>query len=275
MLCCFPGSSFYSGDLVLSIEFFPGVEPSLATPLWVRFGAGSPSTHGDGVAAAKQDPSGGGASLAVNATGQDVALAHLGFLGGGGEASLKVLVHAFDLPPGAYILEARLGAHWHAPVSQQTVSKVHFTLLDFYAAAVAVDPAPRDARAPPPFSEAATAEAAAAAAAAPAAPACHLGWRGRDAPLVVDAFPFFNELDVLEARFHELEHVVCVANAAWLPGPQRRCVGFIGSLFGSSSFFKKNRVCASYSSCSRAGAMPLFFCLLSSRWTCFCSWRAR
>jgi len=29
--------------------------------------------------------------------------------------------------------------------------------------------------------------------------------------VVVDAFPFFNELDVLEARLHELDSVVCVA----------------------------------------------------------------
>ena len=73
-------------------------------------------------------------------------------------------VHSFDLSPGRHRVEVRLGASWGSPLSRATTAQAEFTVLDWQ------DGCPS----------------------------------ASSNVVVVDAFPFFNELDILEARLHEV-----------------------------------------------------------------------
>jgi len=181
------------------VDFFPGIEPSRTTPLWVRFFSLPDSlAHG-------HDPSASAsANMPLNATGQDVVLGNFGYVGVN-EAGQKLFIHAFDLPPGAYRLELGLASHGNRIMSQQTHKTLFFTLLDFYGE---VDLPPIQAVSNTPHIMAGGASHKASVAAEPTEANSGALNSACGAPLVVDAFPFFNELDLLEARLHELNNVV-------------------------------------------------------------------
>lgn len=154
--------------------------------------------HGD-------DPSASAsANMPLNATGQDVVLGNFGYVGVN-EAGQKLFNHAFDLSPGAYRLDLGLASHGHRIMSQQTHKTLFFTLLDFYDD-VDMPPIQPVYDTPHTMSEGASHEASV----ADESTEANSGAQNPDCftPLVVDAFPFFNELDLLEARFHELSNVV-------------------------------------------------------------------
>jgi hypothetical protein len=126
-----------------------------------------------------------------SATNHNAVLTHFGNVCVN-EAGQHLLVHAFDLPAGAYRLDLRLASLGHEIVSQQTHQTIYFTLLDFYDEAEVV-----------------SIENSKSLGSADSAEATSTAFRSDcSEPLVVDAFPFFNELDLLEARLHELNDVV-------------------------------------------------------------------
>lgn len=122
-----------------------------------------------------------------------------------GHPSELVFVSPFSLAPGAHTVEAVLGSSWGEPLSAATRLEASFTLLalhdtctipasDPVGAAVGAEPRGRSDVGSGGSSS---------------------GGGGRGGVVVVDAFPLFNELGLLEARLLELDKV----------GAQCRCTG--------------------------------------------------
>jgi hypothetical protein len=106
------GAEIFSADIVLSLEFLPGIEPSPEHPLWCRFFSEDVDDNDD-----EKD----------RLLRQSSSFSNFGSYG---DSSEHVFAHAFALGPGAYTAELRLGASWDRPLSAAMVKTVKFALLD-------------------------------------------------------------------------------------------------------------------------------------------------
>jgi len=205
-------AAFYSADVVLALEFLPGIDPSLEHPLWCRFFTTEIDVDGN------------------EANKLLVFSSEFTNFGSYGDASELVFSHAFALPPGTYTLEIRLGVSWDQPLSASLAKHISFTLLELDdvggEANNHVGGGGGDSTRSPTTSSTTTMAAAAAAAVSqttttkverglaavnppPGLSPTHR--RGNDpGVVVVDAFPFFNEFEVLVLRLLELGDVVDV-----------------------------------------------------------------